>query len=292
MIEKLVLGTAQLGFPYGVNNIHGKPSMVQAQTLLATAYRNGIRYLDTAEAYGDSQDVIGTYHYRAGDCKFDVISKYNGRQSFPKENDFSIYFLSKLAVLGVSSLEAYLFHNFNVYQHFTHWEELEQLVLDGYIKHLGVSVYTNEQAQVVASDERLRVVQLPFNLLDNFYQRGGVLSLLKKSKKEVHVRSVFLQGLFYKNRELLGALSPLRKELLHLDALAQIQKLSIGSLALGYCLQQPLIDKVLIGVETEEQLLDNISLIAKAEKIDSNIFAMIDNIQVRTPELLNPTNWS
>ena len=77
-----------------------------------------------------------------------------------------------------------------------------------------------------------------------------------------------------------------------LDDIASDQNLSIGALALSYCLQQPLIDKVLIGVETEAQLHENISLAKKASGIDAGIFEMIDNIHVETPELLNPANWS
>ena len=291
MMEKLVLGTVQLGLPYGINNTKGKPGLSEAKSLLAAAFRSGIRYLDTAEAYGDSQEVIGAYHN--GSCnRFQIITKYNGANLFSEAEDFRNYFQQNLTVLGVSALEAYLFHNYTVYQNFTHWPMLEQLMEEGYVKYLGVSVYTNEQAEVAASDKRINVVQLPFNLLDNFSLRGNTLALLKEKGKEVHIRSVFLQGLFYKNREQLGKLFSLRKNLEQLDGIARDQNLSIGALALSYCLQQSLIDKVLIGVETEAQLHENISLAKKASDIDADIFQIIDNIQVETPELLNPTNWS
>ncbi len=291
MIEKLVLGTVQLGLPYGINNTSGKPSLDAAKSLLSTAFNAGIRCVDTAEAYGDSQRVIGAYH-RENANKFCVITKYNGGQAFSTAAGFRNHFLHNLPLLGVSSLEAYLFHNYNVYQDFDHWEALEHLVAEGYIKHLGVSVYTNEQAEDVSFDDRIKVVQLPFNLLDNFSLRGDTLTRLRERRKEVHIRSVFLQGLFYKSREQLGKLFPLRKHLEQLDGLAAEQQLPIGALALGYCLQQPLIDKVLIGVETEAQLLENIALARQAKSMDGGLFQVIDDIAVSTPELLNPTNWS
>ena len=57
-IDKLVLGTVQLGMDYGINNSSGKPDQREAVSLLAAAYSKGIKYLDTAEAYGTAQQVI------------------------------------------------------------------------------------------------------------------------------------------------------------------------------------------------------------------------------------------
>ncbi len=292
MLEKLILGTVQLGLPYGINNKNGKPSPAEAQALLATAYNRGIRYLDTAEAYGDSQQVIGSYHRLAGFAKFSVITKYKGGEDFPSEALFRDYILRNLEILNVDSLHAYLFHNFAIYQNFTFWNVLEQLVREGRIQCVGVSVYTNEQARHVALDDRISIVQLPFNLLDNFSLRGFTLEMLKSKGKQIHARSAFLQGLFYKNRRELGRLEPLRKNLEQLDAIAQSEALSIGALALGYCLRQPFVDKILIGVENEKQLIENIRMAAMANNINTQLFERIDTIQVAAPELLNPSNWS
>ena len=62
MLDKLILGTAQLGSHYGINNLTGKPTRKMAFDLLNHAYDNNIRILDTAESYGDSQHIIGDYN--------------------------------------------------------------------------------------------------------------------------------------------------------------------------------------------------------------------------------------
>ena len=43
------------------------------------------------------------------------------------------------------------------------------------------------------------VIQLPFNVFDNRFQVTGKLKKLKRLKVEIHARSIFLQGLFFKD---------------------------------------------------------------------------------------------
>jgi uncharacterized protein len=290
-IDKIVLGTVQLGMDYGINNTSGKPDAEEAMKILTTAYESGIRTLDTAEAYGSSQEVIGTFHKSTSLGRFSVITKYNG-SCVQDVQDFKSHVLNTLQLLNVDCLEAYLFHNYEVYTKFSCWEAIHELVSKKKIKKLGVSVYTNEQAMAVAQDHRVHLVQLPFNLLDNFSLRGDILRAIKNNGKELHVRSVFLQGLFYKERSALGALSPLKETLLRLDNLAKEESVDIGTLALAYSLRQPYIDKVLIGVETESQLIQNIRMAKASLSVNESILTTIDHLQVQSPELLNPSNWS
>lgn len=291
MIEKLVLGTVQFGLPYGINNCKGQPTAEESYSLFDIAYQSGIRCVDTAESYGEAQEVIGKYHRQNENRKFSVITKY----SAPAHGLSSVEFVDRVSRnlddLNIASLEAYLFHNFNSYKSFEHWGAVEKLRNKKQLNKIGVSVYTNEQAFQVAVDPRVEVVQLPFNLLDNLSLRGHALKQLHEQKKEVHIRSVFLQGLFYKDRNGLKNLTPLKESLVQLDGLAKEAGMSLGTLALSYCLRQPLIDKVLIGVETESQLTDNIEIAMQAVSVDEEIFSAINKVQVNAPQLLNPSNW-
>lgn len=291
LLSKLILGTVQLGLPYGINNTDGQPSLDIAHRLLAATYRSGIRCLDTAEAYGNSQEVIGSYHQQAAGDVFSVITKYSEAKILPGGDSFKEHVFKSIRQLQVSMLDAYLFHNFDTYKRFRYWNELGELQQERCIGRIGVSVYTNEQAAEVANDDRVSLVQLPYNLLDNFSLRGSTLSLLKRNGKEVHVRSVFLQGLFYKDRNALGRLAGLHGSLTQLDRLAQESKADIGTLALAYCLRQPLIDRVLIGVETEAQLARNIDMLSSVNAIDAAVFSTIDQLTVPDRTLLNPTTW-
>lgn len=292
MIDKLILGTVQLGLPYGINNKEGQPSPLIAHSILAKAFKYGIRYLDTAEAYGNSQHLIGEYHRQAGEANcFRVITKYSAKEKQVNSSEIYQLFLDNLKELGISQLESYLFHSFDSYRNFQSWPVLEKLALENKLKSVGVSVYTNEQANAVAEDGRIKIVQLPFNMLDNINQREAVITKLKKEGKEVHVRSVFLQGLFFKDRNMLAGLTPLKESLEALDRIAAENNLSMATLALAYNLRQPLVDKVLIGVETESQLDQNITSAKESAGVDKQVFEEINNIRVSASELLNPVNW-
>lgn len=291
LIDKLILGTVQLGLEYGINNSSGKPTTEQAVFLLETAYKSGVKYLDTAEAYGNAQEVIGTYHKTNSSSSFNIITKCKkGNETLPRA-DFLKNYLQNLEQLNVSKLEAYLFHSYEQYKTFNNWDVLYEMQQIGKLSRVGVSVYTNEEAIEVAGDERISIVQLPFNLLDNSAQRGFVLEFLKKNNKEVHTRSIFLQGLFFKDRTTLGKLQPLQSDLEQLDKIAAKSNCDLGLLALAYAFRQPLIDKVLIGVDSYEQLKANINLMEKVGSIDSKAFEEIDQINISAVSFLNPSTW-
>ena len=70
---KLCLGTAQFGIPYGITNTKGRVSEREVKEILNIAAENGIQYLDTAQAYGDAESIIGRNWPRETEKK--VISK-------------------------------------------------------------------------------------------------------------------------------------------------------------------------------------------------------------------------
>ncbi|RYZ85898.1 MAG: hypothetical protein EOP04_15005, partial [Proteobacteria bacterium] len=57
--DKIGLGTVQFGLNYGISNQTGKPADESVRNILAEAYESGIRTIDSATLYGDSETVIG-----------------------------------------------------------------------------------------------------------------------------------------------------------------------------------------------------------------------------------------
>lgn len=55
----MALGGVQFGLDYGVTNANGKVSENEAIAIIRHAITEGIQYIDTAAAYGDSERVIG-----------------------------------------------------------------------------------------------------------------------------------------------------------------------------------------------------------------------------------------
>ena len=111
MIQKLILGTVQLGLDYGINNKSGKPSKQKSFEILHTAYDNGIRFLDTAEAYGESQKIIGEFQKLNPNKKFSIITKLNANRQL-KENELTELVKKNCTTLHSSKLYCYMFHNY------------------------------------------------------------------------------------------------------------------------------------------------------------------------------------
>lgn len=277
MEMKLVLGTVQFGCQYGVNST-GRPDEQMVMDILRLAEQNGIEVLDTSAAYGNAEEVLGNVIPQTGGS-FHIISKY------PESSETIGVTLEKtLHTLGVSRIYGYLLHHFSVYRNNPGiWEEFLCLKEKGKVEKIGFSLYSPAELEILlANDVPFDLVQFPYNVFDR--QFDPYLELLKGRGVEIHVRSTFLQGLFFKDRNGLSEkLKPLGRYLQQLDDYAQMSGMSVAEVALNYNLQNPFIDGVLIGVDTTGQLLDNIRSIS-----DKKIELTID---VKEKELLNPVNW-
>lgn len=287
-INKIILGTVQFGMRYGINNSHGKPAESEVFEILDAAYQNGIRMLDTAEAYGNAIELISKYHKRCAN-RFEVISKFKYAKGLDIESSVN----KVIGDLHIDRLYGYIFHSFeDVEKHPELVKKICRMKAAGLVKHIGVSIYTNEQFELVLKMNEFDLIQLPYNLLDNDFQRGRLINKGKQLGKIIHTRSVFLQGLFFKDIESIdveNVLYPLKQNLKELHVLAQNAQISMASLALHYPLSNNNIDGVLFGVDTLTQLEENIRELNVVIKKD--IFSDIDRIDVHNKQLLSPINW-
>ena len=286
--NKLILGTAQMGLAYGINNNLGKISSKESINILKYAFDKGIRTLDSAEVYGNAHQVIGLFHKTYQNSKFNIITKFTHNI---KKNLIKDKLSNYLHVLSVKSIEVLMFHSFESFQkNKDSLNTLAKMKLNGLINHIGVSVYSNDQIKSLINEDLITVVQLPFNMLDNLLVKGELLNNLKKKGKIVHTRSTFLQGLFFKdlneNSKILDSLS---EELETLNQLVIESDCLMEELALSYCIVQNNIDNVIIGVDSIEQLDLNIK--ASSYSISKKSLNRINEIRVKDLDLLNPTLW-
>ena len=290
--SKIVLGTVQLGLDYGINNQLGKPDLNNSFEILQTAYNSGISFLDTAEAYGDAVDIIGKFHAEKK-VEFNIISKFG---SIKSETDLNKNISETLTKLNQNSLYAYLFHSPSDIKKLQTLpklvSQLNDLKSGGKIKKIGISIYTNDDFEQAIKNPLIELIQFPFNVFDNNNKRLEILKKAKDNGKEVHCRSVFLQGLFYKKpNEIPNKLTLLIPYLEVLNSISKKLNLTITELALNYALSNPYIDKVLIGVDSVNQLNQNISNINF--NLTQSDFKLIDeNINIKEEELLYPYNWN
>lgn len=289
-LHKLVLGTVQLGLPYGINNTNGQPSFEAAQTLLHEAYKGGVRTLDTADAYGTAIERIGTFHATFEE-HFRIITKFHA----DAETNLLIQAPQTLTNLRVQSLYCYQYHRFSDIAAFPHIHaQLLELKAQRVIERIGVSVYTTGEILAASVSPLIDVIQFPFNLLDNMRLRGDAMRFAKEHGKELHIRSVFLQGLFFKSLlDFPPNLAPLLPHIQRLHRLTESRTFAhwtLQSLALNYALHNPLIDAVLFGVEASTQLAEILASVRP--DFDTKLRQEIEKIVVEEVSLLNPVNWS
>src|SRR3990167_4725202 len=193
---KLALGTAQFGLDYGISNNSGKISEENAVALLSYAKYKGINTLDTAVAYGNSEQVLGNI----GVDGWEIITKL---PALPEERVDIEYWVERqlegsLSRLGVNSVYGLLLHR--PQQLFEPYGQklisaIERLKRQGCVKKIGVSIYQPEELDLIYKVMDPDLVQSPLNILDRRLIDSGWLARLRALGVEVHVRSVFMQGL-------------------------------------------------------------------------------------------------
>ena len=282
----IILGTVQFGLNYGINNTRGKTPIQEVYPILDFAYSKGVMTLDTASGYGDSEEIIGDYLASNPDKKFEIITKVNSSKiSLEKQLHES------LQKLKVDKVEVLMLHSFELYEKFKSQLPLFCQKNKGkFFNELGVSVYTNEEVGVISSDPVIDRIQTPFNLLDNELKRGEIYADIKSKGKIIDTRSVFLQGLFFKKTdELPTNLYPLIKPLEKLKKIAESKSLTMEELAIGYVVSMDFIDNVLIGVDSLDQLKDNLNILSNS--ISMQTVDEINMISIQNDNLLNPSLW-
>lgn len=283
--NKIALGTVQLGLPYGISNTTGKPDQEEADRILNFALDRGINMLDSAEAYGDSLHVIGSYLNKHAAVKFDIINKFTV-DCEPILNKFN----ASLNILNRKNLYAYMYHRFADYKLGESKLTLRHLKEEGKVKKIGVSVYDDEELKLVVDDYDIDLVQVPFNIFDASTKKMDLIKVAKSNRKEIHVRSIFLQGLFFKEpNDLTGNIDSLAQPLRQFHKIINKYNISVNQACINFALHNIFIDKVIIGVEREAQLKENLEAIMIDFPV--RIVEEFESIKIIDQLLLNPSNW-
>ena len=282
---KLVLGTVQFGINYGINNTSGQVPLDEVCRMLEIASEAGIKTLDTSSAYGESERVLGEALKRSNK-PFNIVSKYPKSDIGVRET-----FQKSQTLLGIGGLYGYMVHHFEFYQeHPELFDEMTALKQEGKIQKVGFSLYNTEQLQYLLDRKvKFDILQFPYNIFDKQFE--SYMPQLVEQGVEIHTRSAFLQGLFFRDtKTLLEKLKPLKKYLDYLHIYCQNRGLSVEQLALGYVLANPYVKGALIGVDNHEQLEANLK-VASVELTKEDI-EYIHNIDIIEDWLLNPVNWN
>lgn len=300
---ELVVGSVQLGLAYGAANRTGKPGREAALSLVRRAADAGIDKFDTARSYGDSEDRIG--EALMGRKAVRAITKLSPLDDVPPHAIASVVrgkvdesIEQSLAALRRDKLDCVLLHRaqHRIAWNGAVWDRLIELLEEGTILSLGVSVQSPAEALGALSCADVQHIQLPFNILDWRWRAAGVVERLgERSSVTVHARSVFLQGLLTAHDPAIWPRLPQFSAPGIVDWLDETARAyerdSVADLCLAFARGQNWIDGVVIGMETEEQLEANLRLSVRLP-LGPEECAAIEATRPRVAlALLDPAQW-
>ena len=148
-----------------------------------------------------------------------------------------------------------------------------------------MSIYDPSELDRICDLLELDIVQAPFNLLDRRIQESGWLRQLSQSGVEVHVRSVFLQGLLLLKRSALPSSFHPWKDIFtqwH-DWLEEHQADPIKSCLAS--VNDYFVNRIIVGVNSEAQFRQVIQATNTLKNIS------LPDLSSNDENLINPTKW-
>ena len=298
ILSKLCLGTVQFGMKYGINNQLGRqPTMDESFSMLDYAISNGIGVIDTAAAYGEAEELLGSY-LKKRQCKQEVkiISKLK-----PNIIDNGSYIEKKvieeckcsLRRLSIEQLDGYLLHTPEYIYDEDIIAALLKLKQDGYVKNIGVSIYRLKEGYASVNTGLMDYIQMPYSILDQRVMKEGFIPFAKKAGIKIFTRSVFLQGLFMMDQKSVPGY--LKNALPYLEIMEKIlYKYDVDKVSgiLKFVQYEKDIDYLVFGVEKIEQLKENILKSKNGNMPEQCIQELKERINNVNQSVILPSLWS
>ncbi len=295
-MNNFILGTAQLGMPYGIANTQGQPDLELSQEIVSCAVEKKINYFDTAQVYGTSENVLGqclqSFNTQDSAKIITKVASENLQDKVLLEHAFGI----SLQNLGINSIYCFMLHHEEYLPYLDAWqgEFLRKLQEQEKIKKIGISVYAPQKALQALDQPLIQVVQVPSSLFDKRFITTGVFEKAKELKKEIHIRSVFLQGVLCMPPENLPIyLHELQSPIFEFQNLCKQYQCTPAQAALFWMQSKEPEALLIFGAESIKQVAENTDATWLKNCNMQEFLAKLDEIYVpQEPKLLNPALWN
>lgn len=249
---EIALGTAQFGLNYGIAGRGEVVPRTEMYQILERAWDLGIRRIDTAPVYGSIEKELKTLLKK---YPFKVVSKIPFVLSHLEKEDIARFILTHIRNSQNNledSLDTMLFHRaddlLSEQANFI-WEVAAKALKNSNIR-LGVSCYSPDELRDLCKRFPIQVAQVPGNAFDQRLKlTDGIPDV------EIHLRSVFLQGILLLSTDQISVKLPNAREALkNWRAWCEENNLSPLQGALSYVNSHPNVSYCVIGVDRLSQL--------------------------------------
>lgn len=287
LAKKIIIGTAQFGNSYGISNSKGQVKIKEVKNILKFAKQNKIKSFDTAISYGDSEKILGNYKLE----NYKVISKINKTSLTNINKDYIFHQISQiLERLKINKLYGILIHDPNILyskqgkQLVNYLNECKEY---GLVEKVGVSVTNVIDIKTFLNQFTFDIVQAPFNIFDRRLVQLNLIEYMKKKNIELHVRSIFLQGL------LLMSYDKIPKKFQKWNKLFKkwedwviYNNISKIEACVSFAYLTKDISNILIGCQSVKELKEILNI------NPSNNLKIPEDLICDDLDLINPTEWS
>jgi aryl-alcohol dehydrogenase-like predicted oxidoreductase len=291
----LALGTVQFGLDYGLTNTGGQIADREAARILQTAHDNGIVWLDTAAAYGNAEERLGSL--LRDDKHFKLCSK-----TLPTPAGQSVLTAAQrsldtsLTRLRRDHVDALLIHSAADLlgeEGKALWAWMNAVRTQGMAASIGISVYDADEIDLVLKRCQPDWIQLPCSVFDQRLLTSGHLVRLASQGIKLQARSLLLQGVVNLSpQELPEPLQALHGPLTRLRQQAKLRNMSSVDMAIAWAVAQQEINLAVLGVTTAAELRQCAEAFGRTVVADWSEFACDDAVVVdprKWPPRMKPT---
>ena len=290
------LGTVQFGLDYGFTK---RKTQDEVNDILKTAVDNKINLIDTAREYGDSEEKIGNF-ISEYDNDFVIATKLKLIDDV-ESCDYELFrkniFKSvseSLAYLKLDKIHILQLHqvDINLYSNNDFWVCINELKKEKCIDKFGVSIYEVNDAKFLLDNHGnlIDYLQIPYNLFDRRFD--DMFTKIQKNNVDLITRSTFLKGIIpcamEKVPEELIEIKPYKSKL---ESVSDDLKIPVDELALIFVYHNKNIASTILGVNSAEELENNVNCIKKFDEsvLDSINF---DDFKISNHKLIDPRQWT
>lgn len=296
-LSAFCLGCAQFGQEYGIaNKLILKEREIK--TIINKSIESDINFFDTAADYGKSEEILGKCltPFKNKDLVIATKIKYIKSKKLDKniikkavQNSLE----SSLKKLRRNHLDIVYIHQYQLFSKFpgVFLEVLRGYRKKGLIRYIGISLYESKEIDKALKYNEIDVFQIPYNVLNRTFEESGKISLLKKHKKLITIRSVFLQGLFFMEpNNLPEYFGPIRETLRNFYREVKKYFNSKEQFFLGYVLSKNF-GPVILGISSVSQLLRNLKIFNAS--FNKNEFRAVEKETLNLKSIyIDPRQWN
>lgn len=278
--NKIIIGSANFTQKYGANPTKVKTNEIKK--IFKLAKKNNIFEIDSAEAYLKDKKIFQNIDYKFSfSSKILPDARWISEEFCRKKLDEHFKYFNTNKVRVIFFHDTKILFSKNGKKIFKNLNHLKKIKL---FDKIGLSIYDTNALSYIISNYDLDVIQCAYNILDKRIITTGWFDKLKKLGFEIHVRSIFLQGLLV-NRKIHKKkyFEKWQKKISQWFLLLKKNKIS----PIDYCLSDVMthdFDKIIIGINN----LNNLKEILNFQKInlDKDL-----NLKINDLKLIDPRKW-